>query len=117
MNIKDNKIMLLEEDLECVHLYLDDKEIKRQDSKGNTYSIVERIKWLEERLIKKYSDLETHYLAALEALSKMKGEAEKVTAKECYLAILQAGEWKDTSLEALSENAHNAAKAFNENPE
>ena len=47
MDIKDNQIMLLKEDLECVHLYLDDKEAPRQDDKGETYSIVGRIKQLE----------------------------------------------------------------------
>ena len=62
MDIKDNQIMLLKEDLECVHLYLDDKKVPRQDSKGETYSIVGRIKQLESRMIKKSSDLETEYL-------------------------------------------------------
>ena len=47
MDIKDNKIMLLNEDLECVHLYLDDKGVPRQDDEGETYSIVGRIKQLE----------------------------------------------------------------------
>lgn len=62
MDIKDNQIMLLKEDLECVHLYLDDKKIPRQDSTGETYSIVGRIKQLENRMIKEASDLETEYL-------------------------------------------------------
>jgi hypothetical protein len=62
MDIKDNQIILLKEDLECVHLYLDDKEVPRQDDKGETYSIVGRIKQLENRMIKESSDLETEYL-------------------------------------------------------
>ena len=62
MDIKDNQIMLLKEDLECVHLYLDDKKVPRQDNKGETYSIVGRIKQLESRMIKEFSDLETEYL-------------------------------------------------------
>jgi len=62
MDIKDNQIMLLKEDLECVHLYLDDKKVPRQDSKGKTYSIVGRIKQLESRMIKDASDVETYYL-------------------------------------------------------
>lgn len=52
-DIKDNKIMLLEEDLECVNMYLDDLKLPRTDDKGNKYSIVGRIKRLEERM---YSD-------------------------------------------------------------
>ena len=62
MDIKDNQIMLLKEDLECVHLYLDDKKVPRQDNNGETYSIVGRIKQLESRMIKESSDLETEYL-------------------------------------------------------
>lgn len=62
MDIKDNQIMLLEEDLWCVHQYLDNKKIPRKDSEGETYSIVGRIKQLENRMIKECSDLETEYL-------------------------------------------------------
>ena len=53
MDIKDNKIMLLKEDLECVHLYLDDKGLPRQDDEGEEYSIVGRIKQLERHLTNK----------------------------------------------------------------
>jgi hypothetical protein len=49
-DIKDNQIMLLKEDLECVHMYLDDLELPRIDNKGEAYSIVGRIKRLEERM-------------------------------------------------------------------
>lgn len=46
----ENKINLLEEDLEAVHMYLDDKLLPREDYKGRKYSIVGRIKRLEELL-------------------------------------------------------------------
>lgn len=58
-DIKDNKIMLLQEDLECVNMYLDDLKLPRTDDKGNKYSIVGRIKRLEERMYSEewWSDL------------------------------------------------------------
>jgi hypothetical protein len=57
-DIKDNKIMLLEEDLECVNMYLDDLKLPRTDDKGNEYSIVGRIKILQQEQDKKmYSEL------------------------------------------------------------
>jgi len=59
-DMKDNKIMLLEEDLWCVHKYLDDLELPRADKDGKEYSIVGRIKRLEERYLKQMSDLETY---------------------------------------------------------
>ena len=62
-DIKDNKIMLLEEDLWCVHKYLDDLELPRVDKDNQEYSIVGRIKRLEERYLKQMSDLETMYLS------------------------------------------------------
>ena len=54
----NNKIMLLEEDLWCVHKYLDDLELPRADKDGKEYSIVGRIKRLEERYLKQISELE-----------------------------------------------------------
>lgn len=62
MDIKDNIIELLKEDLECVHMYLDDLDLPQEDSKGEIYSIVGRIKRLEARYLKQMSDLETEYL-------------------------------------------------------
>lgn len=58
-DIKDNQIMLLKEDLECVHMYLDDLELSRSDNKGEEYSIVGRVKRLEERL---YSEVKIDLL-------------------------------------------------------
>jgi hypothetical protein len=42
-DLKDNKIELLKEDLECVHLHLDDLKVPRKDESGKDYSIVGRI--------------------------------------------------------------------------
>lgn len=58
----ENKRMLLEEDIWCVHKYLDDINIPRNDGDGKQYSIVGRIKMLQENYLKQMSDLETTYL-------------------------------------------------------
>ena len=50
-DMKDNKIELLEEDIECVHLFLDDLGIPRKDE-DDVYSIVDRIKRLILKLEK-----------------------------------------------------------------
>jgi len=57
-----NQVELLQEDIECVHMYLDDKHIARKDSKGREYSIVGRIKRLEESYQKQLPELESYYL-------------------------------------------------------
>lgn len=62
--MKDNKIMLLEEEIECVHMYLDDLKIPREDTK-DTFSLVGRIKQLEKRYLKEMSELEEYYLAIM----------------------------------------------------
>lgn len=46
----ENKVELLEEDIECVHLYLDDQGIPRKDDDG-IYSVVGRIRILEQKRI------------------------------------------------------------------
>jgi hypothetical protein len=61
--LKDNKIMLLEEDLWCVHRYFDDLKIPRVDKDEKEYSIVGRIKRLEERYLKQMSEIETQNLS------------------------------------------------------
>lgn len=63
MDIKDNIIHNLREDLDCVHMYLDKLSIPRTDTKGETYSIVGRIKRLEERYVREMSELESTYLS------------------------------------------------------
>lgn len=62
MDIKDNEIKLLKEDLWCVHKYLDDLDLPREDIKGEQFSIAGRIKQLEKRFNITASDLETLYL-------------------------------------------------------
>jgi len=57
-----NQVELLQEEIECVNMYLDDKHISRKDSKGRQYSIVGRIKRLEEIFQKQLSELESYYL-------------------------------------------------------
>lgn len=41
-----NRLEIALEDLECVHMYLDDLGVPREDD-GGTFSIVGRIKWLQ----------------------------------------------------------------------
>lgn len=60
--MKNNTIMLLEEEIWCVHEYLDQLKIPREDSEGKKYSIVGRIKQLEKNNLKQISELETFYL-------------------------------------------------------
>jgi hypothetical protein len=66
MDIKDNIIDLLKEDIECVHMYLDTLQIPRADKAGEQYSIVGRIKRLQEIYVKEASDLESYYLSSKE---------------------------------------------------
>jgi hypothetical protein len=49
-SIKDNKIELLEEDIFCIHKYLDTLLLPRVDDSNNSYSIVGRIKILQKIL-------------------------------------------------------------------
>ena len=58
----NNKIKLLQEDIECIHMYLDDKQVPRKDDNGTQYSIVGRIKRLEATFQKQLSELESYYL-------------------------------------------------------
>lgn len=62
MDAKDNKIVLLEEDIECVHMYLDKLNIPREDDK-DTFSLVGRIKQLEKKHLKEMSEVEDYYLS------------------------------------------------------
>ena len=61
-DIKDDKVELLEEDLWCVHTYLDELEIPSVDKDSKEYSIVGRIKTLEARYLKQLSETETFNL-------------------------------------------------------
>lgn len=46
------------EEVECVHMYLDNLNIPREDG----FSLVGRIKQLENRYLKQMSEVENHYL-------------------------------------------------------
>jgi hypothetical protein len=59
----ENKIQLLEEDIWCVHKYLDDLKIPKADSNNQPYSIVGRIRCLEQKFLVEMSNLETSFLA------------------------------------------------------
>jgi len=50
-----------EEEVECVHMYLDSLNIPREDDK-DTFSLVGRIKQLEKKYLKEMSEVENYYL-------------------------------------------------------
>jgi len=93
LDIKDNQIMLLKEDLEVVHMYLDGLLVPRKDDNGETYSIVGRIKQFENEMVKQISNLESIYL---EEQSKMYTESEiekhlETQRGNCWVAAEQGG--------------------------
>ena len=93
LDIKDNQIMLLKEDLEVVHMYLDGLLTPRKDENGETYSIIRRIKQLEHEMVKQISNLESIYL---EEQSKMYTESEvekhlETQRGNCWVAAEQGG--------------------------
>lgn len=57
-----NKTEILKEDIECVHMYLDDKQVPRQNKNWRDYSMVGRIKILEASFQKQLAELESYYL-------------------------------------------------------
>jgi hypothetical protein len=59
----ENKIQLLEEDIACVHKYLDNLNAQKCDSNNQPYSIVGRIRCLGKAYLLQLSHLETNYLA------------------------------------------------------
>lgn len=54
-DVDSQVIELLTKDLECVHMFLDDRGVKRKDEDGNDYSIVGRLKTMlqfnDQRLV------------------------------------------------------------------
>ena len=93
IDIKDNQIMLLKEDLEVVHMYLDGLLVPRKDDNGEIYSIVGRIKQFEHEMVKQISNLESIYL---EEQSKMYTESEvekhlETQRGNCWVASEQGG--------------------------
>ena len=90
LDTRDNRIMLLEEDLEAVHMYLDTQNLPRKDEKGEVYSIVGRIKQMEKRFFRTLSELESSYLK----MQDKKVDADTVDKLleaqrgNCYVAVL-----------------------------
>ena len=90
MDIKDNQIMLLKEDLEVVHMYLDDLLVTRLDENNETYSIVGRIKQFKKNMVVQVSNLESMYLQEQEQMYSEK-EVEKILETQrgnSYVAVL-----------------------------
>lgn len=58
---EENEFYYYKEEVECVHMYLDDLNIPREYGK-ETYSLVGRIKQLEKRYLKEMSEVENYYL-------------------------------------------------------
>lgn len=57
-----NRISLLEEKIEGIHIYLDCRGIPRLNEEGQEYSIVGRINLLETKMLKDFSDRESELL-------------------------------------------------------
>ena len=90
LDIRDNQIELLKEDLEVVHMYLDDLLLPRKDENDNVYSIVGRIKQFEKNMVEQASNLESMYLQEQEQMYSEK-EVEKILESQrgnSYVAVL-----------------------------
>lgn len=90
LDIRDSRMMLLEEDLESVHMYLDTKGVPRKEEKGEVYSIVGRIKQIEKRFLITLSDIESSYFK-MESKKVDPDTVDKLLEAQrgnCYLAIL-----------------------------
>ena len=48
LNSAENKAELLAEDIECLHMCLDDAGVPRTDEKGNTYSMWGRVRLFKD---------------------------------------------------------------------
>lgn len=90
LDIKDNRIMLLEEDLESVRMYLDTQGVPRKDETGEVYSIVGRIKQMEKRFFRTLSEIESSYLK-MESKKVDPDTVDKLLEAQrgnCYVAVL-----------------------------
>ena len=104
LDIKDNRIELLEEDFEAVHKYLDDIEVKRKDTDGQTYSIVGRIRQYQRDALERLSNLES---AVIKEQFMMYSESEvekllEVQRGNCYVAVLNKTKDEDIALAAIT---------------
>jgi hypothetical protein len=105
LDIRDNQIMLLKEDLEVVHMYLDGLRIDRKDESGETYSIVGRIKELEKRFFRTLSEVESSYLKMQDKMIKPELVDDLLSAQRgnCYVAVLS--KCKDEEIAKAAGNA------------
>jgi len=90
LDIRDNQIELLKEDLEVVHMYLDDLLLPRKDDNGETYSIVGRIQQFEKNMVEQISSLESMYINE-QYLMYSEKQVEKILETQrgnCYVAVL-----------------------------
>jgi len=90
LDIRDNKIELLKEDLEVVHMYLDDLLVTRLDENNETYSIVGRIKQFQNNVVEQVSNLKSMYRQEQGQLYSEK-EVEKILESQrgnSYVAVL-----------------------------
>jgi len=104
IDIRDNQIELLKEDLEVVHMYLDDLLLPRKDDNGETYSIVGRIKQFEKNMVEQVSNLESTYLEERGQMYSEK-EVEKILETQrgnSYVAILNKTRDKELAVVAGS---------------
>jgi len=94
----NHKITLLEEDLWCVHKYLDDLQLARADKEGREYSIVGRIKQLEETLFTeeqvreliKEANYDGQYLHAKSVTSQMMRDNAESYSDEIIQSLKQS---------------------------
>lgn len=104
LDIRDNQIELLKEDLEVVHMYLDDLLLPRKDDNGETYSIVGRIKQFEKNMVEQVSNLESMYLEEQGQMYSEK-EVEKILETQrgnCYVAVLNKTKDEDIALVTIT---------------
>ena len=99
----ENEIQILMEEIECVNDYLDDKLVPRQNDNGKDYSIIGRIKRLEERFQKLLSELESNYLTITNQ-SKMEQTAIQELIAE--LKVLKQTKVLMHSLNAIDDCIH-----------
>jgi hypothetical protein len=93
--------MLLKEDLEVVHIYLDSLGVSRLDENNETYSIVGRFRKHLMNLQEKVSSMETEYLRQMYS----EQEVEKLLEAQrgnCYVAVLNKTRDEDVALVTIT---------------
>ena len=101
LDIRDNQIMLLKEDLEVVHIYIDSLGVSRLDENNETYSPIGRFKRHLMNLQEKVSNMETEYLRQMYS----EQEVEKLLEAQrgnCYVAVLNKTRDEDVALVTIT---------------